>query len=86
MENEVTPQHRLPILQETENILPFLTAETVSRTIQLDGDTREDIIQLRQMQDMDDDLQSQLDLEVLQRERPEGEEEMEQLNRDNAER
>eukprot|EP00971_Amphidinium_carterae_P181256 3595686-Amphidinium_carterae.2 len=51
--------------EETENILPFLTAETVTRTIQLDGDTREDIIRLRQfrrqMQDIDDDLQSQVD-------------------------
>eukprot|EP00971_Amphidinium_carterae_P119257 2362291-Amphidinium_carterae.3 len=66
MEIEVTPQHRVPIFQETENILPFLTAETLTRTMQIDGDTREDVIRLRQMQDMDDDLQSQLDLELLQ--------------------
>eukprot|EP00971_Amphidinium_carterae_P019483 383463-Amphidinium_carterae.4 len=86
VENEVMTQHRLPIFQETENILPFLTEETVSRTVQLDGDTREDIIRLRQMQDMDDDLQSQLDLELQRRELPEGEEQKKYRNRENAER
>eukprot|EP00971_Amphidinium_carterae_P097555 1930403-Amphidinium_carterae.1 len=70
-------------MEEMKNILPLLTAENVASTLQIDRDTREDLIQLQQMQDIDDDLQSQLDLELLRRELPQGEE---QIRREQAKR
>eukprot|EP00971_Amphidinium_carterae_P033367 657073-Amphidinium_carterae.1 len=60
---------------ETDNILPLLTAENIACILQIDRVAEDDGIRLQQMQDIDDDMQSQYDQAIAERERHEEENE-----------
>eukprot|EP00971_Amphidinium_carterae_P247521 4914834-Amphidinium_carterae.2 len=57
--------------ENNDDAISRLKESTLSYIVPMDGDTENDIKDLKTLQDIDDDLQSQTDLEHLARERRE---------------